>query len=258
MKICQLKIAASVALLFWSCGSIACGWDGCFFTRPKDFLSNAARDVQDVAKTNIDQSLAIAKSMSKGDVQGAFSHVGKLVVEGECLGCKQAVTAVGGDASVDSVEQMVSTGFIILVENKSPLFATYDAVAKKAFVAKAVPPKPPIGPGGSTAKHEPQAYEAMSNAICIVASTKGKMVVAGFDDLPTLRNVKTNASTKYVDSLLGPGDTLSVSAPLCPGMNSAKNHQKSLEKINLVYRAESMVQRTGQKIHFEVIGSQPK
>lgn len=240
--------------------SHACGWDGCLFSRPGEFASNAARDAQNVAQANIQESIAIVKAMSQGDVNEAVSHVGRLVVEGECLGCKQAITQLGGDASVATVEQMVTLGFMAMTDLEvGPIFITYDAKDKKSFVSKPTAADPHVFHAkGRAAKSPPQSFASITPALCIVQSTNKRGVVAGFHEPPQVKNLTTNAVAGWFDSTLKPGDKLSITAPVCPSENSKKNHQISVASVNMIFVKDTPVQRTGQQIHYELIGRQSR
>lgn len=238
--------------------SFACGWDGCLFSRPGDFVSNAARDAQNVAQANIQESIAIVQAMSQGDVNGAVSHVGRLVVEGECFGCKQAISQIGGDASVATVEQMVTLGFIAMTDVEvGPIFITYDAKDKKSFLSKPTAPDPHVFRAkGPATKSPPQSFASVTPALCIVQSTRKRGVVAGFQEPPQVKNLATNAVAGWFDSTLKPGDKLAITAPVCPSETSKKNHQVSVASVNMIFVKDTPVQRTGQKIHYELIGRQ--
>jgi hypothetical protein len=219
----------------------------------------AKRTIQTVIETaqaNFQQSLAIANHLSQMDVDAAMNDVGKLVVEGECLGCKDAIKGVAGDAGLATVEQMVSTGFIVLTRDPgSPMFLTYDAVAKHALASQPEPTPPAPSQGES----KPFAtFDVSTEAECIVASSVNEGVTVGFSDLPVLQNRATKATGTVLKLGLHAGDHLSVKtadggAP-CPAESVAKNHQVSLKSADLVFLKDATPPRVGQKIVYLIAG----
>ena len=63
----------------------ACGWDGCLYSRPGTFVSNAARDVAHAAQVNVQSSIDVVKHMSQGDVNGVYKSIRQNVLEGNCI-----------------------------------------------------------------------------------------------------------------------------------------------------------------------------
>ena len=242
--------------------AVACGIDGCLFSHPDQFASNLGRDAISSAKTNMQQSTKILQSLSQADVNAAVSHVGRLVVEGECLGCKDAIKQIAGDASVDTVEQMVTNGFILLSSVKdASAFITYDAVTKKAIVSQTkLYPSFQKGKISTLEKKivQGQKFSANLQAICIVLhtdSSKIRSVVFAFSDFPMLKNLQTGALTTLINSGLRSGDIITATAPICKGQDSQKNHQQSATAAAMSYSFDFLPQRAGQAVVYEMVGN---
>lgn len=243
----KLKLYASLAI-FISANSYACGWDGCIFASVSGGNTpQVIKVVVETAKANIDSSLQIVKSFSQNDVQNVYRQIGKFVVEGECIGCKQAISSVAGQAGVDTVEQMVGRGFIILTDTNS-MFITYDSTAKAPLITKTEAPPQPI----TTIKKVPKIVEYESSpAMCIV--TNEKLVTIGYEDFPKLKKIKTGEDVLL--KKLKKGDLVTVTAPICKEENKPDNHQKSLTKVQVKFTYDSLPPRVGQEMVYLLHGT---
>lgn len=186
--------------------------------------------------TQISKMVALAQAITSGkgdDVKRALGDA--LINSSGCIACSGIAQTVLPTLSSEQVNKIVGQGFITFMMTGSPAIVTVDTV-RQVLKETTLDPREntPMNPVATPIIIK--TYR--TNADCIIKNKSSNAIIAGWKKPPILID-ENGQSQVFPDTDINEKDTIKITAPLCPELNSKE--QDSIANVSISYRFNNVI-----------------
>lgn len=198
--------------------------------------------------------LTLGQAIASGKGPEIRKSLGNVLISSpNCLGCRSLAHTALPDMTDEQVNEVIGRGFLVYVGTGDPVLVAIDALTNLATEQK-VKKKPATLPSpvaDTPKKRKPKTYSA--NAECLIQYKDQPTIYAAWKEPATFMDEDGKTYT-YPNIDLLEGDTLKISAPVCPTWHRPSSGQESITASTFKFEAVSPLTGKPETIKWFVYG----
>lgn len=201
--------------------------------------------------------ITLATAVASGDMGQIKASLGNVLMNSSnCLTCPMIAHTVLPNLTDEQINSIVGEGALVFAATQDPVLVTLDVannVAREQKIAKArsTPPIPVNEPKSR------QAQEYFAQAKCLIFHDSDEMAYAAWT-APAIFRDNNNGEYQFPNVDLLPGDTINITAPLCPAWDNPNAGTYAITSVSLTFEAVSSLTGDEKTLKWIVAGKTTK